>query len=228
MREIPVRVAVAALLGLALHLLLLVAPLLTLSLLGWAFVRTPVILFLLMATGFYVADLSLLRARHEPERLGSRKEQIKAYRLGAITGLCMLVIFWVALVENTVSAPSYVTHWRCVGGLLMGGGVCLRYLAIRRLGCFFVSEITVIPGQPLVQSGIYRFMRHPSEAGNLAIVFGACVLLGSLIGLALCSLALMPVILCRVRLEDRCLENVFGDEFRAFATRVKRLVPMVY
>jgi len=51
-------------------------------------------------------------------------------------------------------------------------GVTLRALAVRTLGRNFRTEIVGVDNA-LVRSGVYRFLRHPSETGLLAASLGA-------------------------------------------------------
>ena len=73
-----------------------------------------------------------------------------------------------------------------------------------------------------------RSVRHPSETGNLGIALGASVLLASPTASAVWLAVFLPLVLRRVREEDRFLESVLSDAFDSYAERVKRLVPFVY
>ncbi len=78
----------------------------------------------------------------------------------------------------------------------------------------------------LVRSGVYRFLRHPSETGLLAASLGAAVLLQSLLGLVVWFGALLPVTLARLALEERALELRFGTFYERYAEEVGGLVPL--
>jgi len=47
-----------------------------------------------------------------------------------------------------------------------GTGIALRQWAITTLGQCFVGHVLVQPGQAVVRSGPYRWLRHPSYAGH--------------------------------------------------------------
>ena len=121
-------------------------------------------------------------ARRRAAGLGRRPAatgQKTVNRLALLTGLALLAVFWVALVAR-VGQASPVTGWQqAVGAGVMLAGAVLRWLAISRLGPFFVTGIHVAAEQPLVRDGVYRILRHPSETGILAAALGASVLLGS-------------------------------------------------
>jgi protein-S-isoprenylcysteine O-methyltransferase Ste14 len=72
-----------------------------------------------------------------------------------------------ALPELRMPAPL-----RVAGVVAMWLGLALRIWAIAALGGGFRTTVAVEPGQPVVSSGPYRSIRHPSYAGLLLIVAG--------------------------------------------------------
>jgi protein-S-isoprenylcysteine O-methyltransferase Ste14 len=109
----------------------------------------------------------------------------------------------------------------------MLAGVVVRAAAVVTLGRGFITEPRVVEGGVLVVRGVYAWVRHPSESGNLAVALGACLLLVSPVGLLVTATAVMPLTLWRVRREERLLADAYGPRFRAYARRVKRLIPGV-
>ncbi|WP_052411374.1 methyltransferase family protein [Streptomyces sp. NRRL S-118] len=107
-------------------------------------------------------------------------------------------------------------------------GMALRHWAVATLGEYFRGTVDVRPGQPVIRTGPYRHLRHPSYAGGLLMV--ACA------GFALdhprahlvffgCTLAGM---LHRIRAEDVVLISALGPRYAEYAARTARLVPGVW
>ena len=46
-------------------------------------------------------------------------------------------------------------------------GVVLRWFAIWKLGRYFTRDVAVSSDQEVVQSGPYRFIRHPAYSWNI-------------------------------------------------------------
>jgi protein-S-isoprenylcysteine O-methyltransferase Ste14 len=208
--------------GAAAHLAILVLPVAVLGLGPAAGADPAVWLFLLGATSLYWAESAARPvALREP-----CPETPAVHRVAQLTGVVMLAAFWAGLIERTLRGSDF--GWPQFAGLAgMGLGIGLRVAAIHTLGRFFRTEIAVERDQPLVQSGVYRLVRHPSETGLLLCVFGVATLFES-VAAAVLGLALIPLSLWRVRREDRRLHDAFPAEFSAYAGRVKRLVPFVY
>jgi methyltransferase len=82
---------------------------------------------------------------------------------------------------------------------------CLRFWVIWTLGSRWTTRIIVLPGQPLVSAGPYRFLSHP----NYAVVAGEIAVLPLVLGLP--RLAVVFTILnatalaIRIRAENRAL-----------------------
>ena len=74
-----------------------------------------------------------------------------------------------ALVEMVIRKPGDLT-FGVVSAVVVGVmvvGLALRTWAIVVLGRCFTLQIDVQPGQPVIQTGPYRVIRHPSYAGAL-------------------------------------------------------------
>ena len=62
--------------------------------------------------------------------------------------------------------------YRAVGLIVMWLGLAIRVWAVAALGRAFRTTVEVDPGQAIVSSGPYRWVRHPSYTGLLLIVAG--------------------------------------------------------
>lgn len=185
-------------------------------------------LFMLLVSAFVACDLSTLTQSAKTRlRMETRHDRMAAH-FARLTGLLILVVFWIALFEQVVLSHSQFGLLHLVGGLIMLLGVLLRGAAICTLKEHFATEVTVHSQQPLVQHGIYCWLRHPSETGLLTVVFGACLLLESLLSICLVVCILLPISLGRLWLEDRQLASAFGGQFHSYRQRVKSLIPFVF
>ena len=102
--------------------------------------------------------------------------------------------------------------------LLVGAAMALRYAAVATLGDRWSLRLVVVPGDPPVVAGPYRFVRHPNylalavETAALPLVHTAWVTACSLIPL------FVPLLAWRIRLEEAALSR-HSDYERAFAGR---------
>jgi protein-S-isoprenylcysteine O-methyltransferase Ste14 len=114
------------------------------------------------------------------------------------------------------------------GLLLMLAGLLFRAYAIRQLGRYFVPEVAIQPGQRVIDRGLYRHLRHPSYTGTFLTILGFGLALTN--GLSLAILLILPGLAYyfRMRVEEAALLEAFGEEYRAYMRRTKRIIPFVY
>ena len=115
-----------------------------------------------------------------------------------------------------------------IGLIFILCGSALFIWARHTLGNYYSGHVSVLDGQPLVQEGPYRFIRHPAYMGYLLIAVGIAVGYSSLSGLAVIPILLLPAVIYRLSVEDTFLAEHFGDEFRAYAKNTARLIPRVW
>jgi protein-S-isoprenylcysteine O-methyltransferase Ste14 len=205
-----------------LHVLVVVLPLACLGLIGSSLRDPATLVFVAGASAFYAGDAVTMQwiSPESQSPLNTR-----ARRWAAVTGVLLLLLFWACLVERGLSAPA--GSWlQVLGGALLLLGITLRALAVRTLGRRFRTEIEVEAGL-LVRHGVYRFLRHPSETGLLAAALGAAILLQSTVGLVIWCIALIPVTLVRLSLEEHALEEYFGEKYRSYTEEVGAVLPLV-
>lgn len=113
-----------------------------------------------------------------------------------------------------------------------GAGTALLALAIwlfwrshRDLDINWSPSLEISTKQTLVTQGVYRVIRHPMYASQLAWGLGQPLLLQNWLsgfgGLAVFAL----VSRLRVPQEEQMMLDHFGDEYRAYAARTGRFVP---
>lgn len=116
-----------------------------------------------------------------------------------------------------------------VGGLvLMAAGFAVRLAAARSLKGQFTHSVTVQAEDKLVRTGLYRSIRHPAYAGELMTLLGVGLALGNWLSvLALFGIPLLAL-LYRISVEEKTLLEHYGEEYREYRERTKRLIPGIY
>jgi protein-S-isoprenylcysteine O-methyltransferase Ste14 len=111
------------------------------------------------------------------------------------------------------------------GLVVLAAGVALRTWAILTLGRLFKFVVVIQDGHRVVTSGPYRLLRHPSYTGALVAFLGVGIALDS--WLSVVTLVLLPLlaVLVRIHLEEAELATALGQEYRAYVSRTRRLVP---
>ncbi len=113
-----------------------------------------------------------------------------------------------------------------VGAVLALLGVALRVYAVTSLGRWFELRVTTSSDQPVVESGPYRFVRHPSYTGVLLTVLGVQLMLANWLSLA-CFVIAWPGFAYRIAVEEAALASGIGAPYRDYMKRTRRLIPFV-
>jgi isoprenylcysteine carboxyl methyltransferase (ICMT) family protein YpbQ len=106
-------------------------------------------------------------------------------------------------------------------------GSLLRRYCTRTLGVYFTGDVRARSEQPVIRSGPYRFVRHPSYTGGIMMFTGIGFALGSVLGLLLVVVTTVVAYGYRVAVEERALVAAIGEPYRVYMTECKRFIPYV-
>jgi protein-S-isoprenylcysteine O-methyltransferase Ste14 len=111
-----------------------------------------------------------------------------------------------------------------VGSTLLLVGFLIRVWATYYFYQNQMRVIATVPQGTLLTSGPYRYSRNPLYlGGNVFIFFGASLLLGSPMALAITAFHL-PFVNLFIRREERQLAQRFGEEWARYKSAVHRWI----
>jgi len=118
--------------------------------------------------------------------------------------------------------------WVRVVGLVLGVvSVLFLYWSARELGEAYSYTVEVQEDQGLVTSGPYALVRHPIYTGTVLFLFAQGLVSDNWLFFVILVL-LVPYLLVRIGREEEMLVGEFGDRYREYMRRSKKLVPYVY
>ena len=107
-------------------------------------------------------------------------------------------------------------------------GIAIRWWAIVALGRFFTSDLAVQAGHRIVQTGPYRWVRHPSYTGLLVAFLGAGLAMYNWVSVVGMLAPVTAAIVYRVHVEEKMLEREFGTAYAEYRERTCRLLPGIF
>ncbi len=141
----------------------------------------------------------------------------------------MLVSFFASPIEHMYLEWLPRVSWLQAFGLIMVlAGVALLVWARLFIKGMYSGHVEVVFDHRLISSGPYHYVRHPAYAGFLLMALGIAVGYGSLIGMIAIPLLLLPGLAYRIQTEEKLLQDHFGEEFRTYARRVRKLIPGIW
>lgn len=169
-------------------------------------------------------------ARHQ-EKPVVRRESDMSRRLQSypmIAGGLLLAIPNLGQPFFDATLPGLPTAWSApVGMAAVAAGLLFTVWARLFLADNWSVSVIVRSNHELVHSGPYAWVRHPIYSGALLALLGTALTGGQwrgLIGVMLVAASL----LYKIRLEERFLEDHFGEAYRRYCSKVRALVPLVY
>jgi protein-S-isoprenylcysteine O-methyltransferase Ste14 len=106
-------------------------------------------------------------------------------------------------------------------------GSLLRRYCWRTLGEYFTGDVKATPDQPVITSGPYRWVRHPSYTAGMVMFIGIGLALGSWLSFALLTIATIATYGYRVAVEERVLLETIGEPYRSYMKERKRFIPFI-
>lgn len=134
----------------------------------------------------------------------------------------------IEFVARSEIVPPPISAWVAAGTLGVLAGAVLRIRAIATLGRFFTALVQVQTGQRVIREGPYAWVRHPSYSGVLLVLLGEAALFQSAVAVCCVVLAMLPIYMYRIRIEEKALLEGLGDEYRRYQEEVGALVPRLW
>jgi protein-S-isoprenylcysteine O-methyltransferase Ste14 len=178
--------------------------------------------YLLAYAGFRCADL-LVRGDYGP----NPARDALARRI--TDQLPLLALFVAAPFERTYLYGGEAVSWLGALGLLLElAGLWFALGARIQLGFFSREMKEGIERRVLVQTGFYRFIRHPIYAGVFVALFAWSVIYGAPISMLLTVVIGTLVIRTAIAVEEAELLVRFGEEYAKYRDRTDAIIPSLW
>lgn len=164
-------------------------------------------------------------ARRRPEATRRDRGSRVVTRLALIPGLLLLVLL-PRIAPGAEIEPPLVPV--VLGMVIFSLGEALRVWSMLALGRYFTYTVRTSRDQPVITSGPYRIVRHPSYTGILLIVIGVGAASGNWLGLGVVTVMALGGLSYRINVEEKALLEDVGERYRVYAERHKRLIPFVW
>lgn len=162
----------------------------------------------------------------------SKAKKSKEMDRNSLRIIWLTIIGSVALgvyIARFVNYPIIYTNLlRYAGTTLIILGILIRFIAIKTLGKFFTVDLTVRDDHKLINTGLYRLIRHPSYTGSLLSFFGFGLSLNIWICMFVVFVPVLISFLYGINLEEKLLLERFGGTYAAYMKKTKRLIPHIY
>jgi protein-S-isoprenylcysteine O-methyltransferase Ste14 len=124
-----------------------------------------------------------------------------------------------------------IYHWDTffgIGVVMVVLGLIVRIQSMVTLNNNFTYSVSKVEGHKLVESGIYKKIRHPGYLGQLIIFVGISVSMSNWLSVLFMVIPISIGYNYRVNVEERFMLEQFGQDYLNYKNRTKKIIPMIY
>jgi protein-S-isoprenylcysteine O-methyltransferase len=174
---------------------------------------------------FFASEVTLASVRRSRRKDGATRAD-----RGSVT------VLWIVITAAITAAVSLAgdrpgrlpfppSAIRGLASALLVSGAALRWWAVVALGRFFTVDVATHADHALVDTGPFRFVRHPSYTGLLLEFCGFGVALGNGLSLIVLLVPILVALAYRMHVEEAALRRVLGAPYTAYCAKTKRIIP---
>ena len=97
-----------------------------------------------------------------------------------------------------------------------------------QLGEFGGGRLVIEEEHKLITTGFYKNIRHPMYLGGFIGGFGLFLVFRGLIMSILTMILMILIFKPRMDYEEKILQEEFGEEYKSYMKKTKRLIPYIY
>ena len=158
-----------------------------------------------------------------------KAEPTRAQKLSGLLNVLVLIFAVLITPLFGYAGIAPLPDWTYFLGLsLFVLGLAIAPWAIRTLGRNYSTQVLIYQGHQLVERGPYRFIRHPAYTSGFLLAAGWGLMAQSWAAVVITATALAIGTGYRIRVEEKLLVSEFGEQYKSYSRRVKRLIPFVY
>lgn len=165
-------------------------------------------------------------------RFRSKRKVTKSGDKGSIWLLFISISigYWLSFIMAATKIGR-IYHWNTffvIGSTLAIIGLIIRVTSILTLKQQFTYTVTTIDNQELIETGLYKIIRHPGYLGQLIIFLGISTSLSNWLSVLLMIVPVLLGYLNRINVEERFMIEQMGQKYIDYQNRTKRLIPLIY
>jgi protein-S-isoprenylcysteine O-methyltransferase len=138
--------------------------------------------------------------------------------------------YWLSfIIASTKTGRIY--HWNTlfiIGSILVAIGLIIRVASILKLKQQFTYTVTKIENHQLIDTGLYKYIRHPGYLGQIIIFLGIATALSNWISIYAMIIPILVGYVNRIRVEEQFMVQQIGEKYIEYQKRTKKLIPGIF
>ena len=186
-----------------------------------------VYLFYIISFLWIISEIVLARTKKS-----NTKNDLSSHDKKSLKKIWITIMLSISLGVFTSYIPfgriSAIPYLGISGIIILILGLIIRWIAIISLKESFTVDVTVNEGQKIIQTGIYKYIRHPAYSGSLLSFLGLSLVFSNYLTLFIVNIPIITVFLYRIRIEEQALTKEIGQEYVDYVKLTKKLIPFIY
>jgi protein-S-isoprenylcysteine O-methyltransferase Ste14 len=115
-----------------------------------------------------------------------------------------------------------------IGMALVVIGFVIRIHSILTLKQYFTYSVAKVENHKIIETGLYKFIRHPGYLGQLIIFIGISTSISNWLSILVMMIPITLGYLYRIKVEERFMTEQLGEDYLNYQKRTKKIIPMIY
>ncbi len=124
-----------------------------------------------------------------------------------------------------------IYHWNtffAIGAVLVVIGLIIRIISIMTLKQFFTYSVAKVEDHKLIETGLYKNIRHPGYLGQLMIFLGISTSISNWLSILLMMIPVAIGYIYRINVEEKFMIEQLGENYLDYQKRTRRIIPLIY
>jgi protein-S-isoprenylcysteine O-methyltransferase Ste14 len=124
-----------------------------------------------------------------------------------------------------------IYYWNtffAIGMALVVIGLMIRIHSILTLKQYFTYSVAKVENHKIIETGLYKFIRHPGYLGQLIIFIGISTSISNWLSVLAMMIPITLGYLYRINIEERFMFKQLGQDYLNYQKRTKIIIPMIY
>jgi len=184
------------------------------------------IVIIIVSLIWIISEIALARLKHS-DTAGAKQDR-SSLRILWSTIILGIVIGNLLAIYRVGTIPA-VSYYAAISGLvLIVVGLVVRWIAILTLWKYFTVDVSIVNEHRLVNTGLYKLVRHPAYTGSLLSFLGLGMVFSNWLTLLVIFVPITIAFVYRIKVEEKALVTFFGDQYVRYCSTTKRLIPGIY
>jgi len=189
-------------------------------------IRLIIIIAFAYLYGFFELFMSWRQKQNRKHEIVKSGDKSSIWILTILIGIGYLLSFSIGATRT-----GRIYHWDIfftIGAILIVVGLIIRIISILTLKQHFTYTVTKIENHELIETGIYKSIRHPGYLGQIIIFIGISTSLSNWLSIVFMIVPVLIGYIYRIKTEERFMTEQMGQKYIDYQKRTKRLIPMIF